>query len=253
MGAQLRLLFCVPDDRLLRILTRLSSPELTSTGATRLCDVCADVVVMSGAGIMLISDDRSQGSVCTTNPVSALIEDLQYTLGEGPCIDAYHHREPVLEPDLAGTMTGRWLAFSPPALAAGVRAVFGFPLQIGAARLGALNLYRDRPGPLNDDQHADALVLASVAARGVLALQADAPAGEIAAELDASGDFRLVVHQASGMIAAQLDVSIAEALIRLRAYAFAHDRPLTDVAKDVVSRRLRFDGRAPHDGLGGPV
>jgi hypothetical protein len=104
-----------------------------------------------------------------------------------------------------------------------------------------LNLYRDHPGPLSDDQHADALVMAGVAARAVLAIQAQAPAGALAAELEAGSGFHYVVHQASGMVAAQLEVSVGDALIRLRAYAFANDRPLTDAAQQVVSRRLRFD------------
>lgn len=223
----------------MRILRRLT--EMRSGGAARLCDVSVDVTGMSGAGIMLISANASQGSVCTTNQVSALIEDLQYTLGEGPCVDAYRQREPVLEPDLAGAPSERWLAFTPPAVEAGVRAVFGFPIQIGAACLGALNLYRDQPGELTHEQHADALVLAGVAARAVLDLQAGAPAGELAEALADSGNFRLVVHQASGMISAQLDVGVAEALVRLRAYAFANNRRITDVATDVVTRRLRFD------------
>src|SRR5579863_5310580 len=174
---------------------------------------------MSGAGIMLMSGDVPQGSVCTTNPVSDLIEQLQYGLGEGPCVDAYHQDRPVLEPDLAHPAKPRWLAFSGPALEAGARAVFGFPLQVGAARLGALNLYRDRRGPLSADQHADALVMADVAAQAVLMLQANAPPGKLAAELEKGADFQYVVHQASGMVAAQLGVTVGQALIRLRAYA----------------------------------
>ncbi len=83
---------------------------------------------------------------------------MQYTLGEGPCVDAYQKDMVVSEPDLADPETVRWLAFTPPALQAGVRAVFGFPLRVGTVRLGALNLYRDRPGPLGAEQHADALV-----------------------------------------------------------------------------------------------
>ena len=189
---------------------------------------------------MLLVSDASRGSVGTTNEVSALIEDLQYTLGEGPCVDAYRRRVPILEPDLAADWT-RWLAFSPPALEAGVRAVFGFPLQIGAARLGALNLYRDHPGPLTDDQHADALVLTSVATRAILALQAGARPGELADELDLEGEFHLVVHQASGMVAAQLDVSLSDALVRLRARAFATGRSVAEIARDVVERRARFE------------
>ncbi|MBA2608237.1 MAG: GAF and ANTAR domain-containing protein [Actinobacteria bacterium] len=199
---------------------------------------------MTGAGIMLMTDDVARGPVCSSNATSALVEQLQYDLVEGPCVDAYRHDWPTLEPDLAHPDTPRWLAFAPPAVAAGVRAIFGFPLQVGAVRLGALNLYRDRPGPLSDEQHADALVMADVAAQAILVLQADAAPGQLAAELEASADFQYVVHQATGMVAAQLEVSVAQALVRLRAHAFGNDRPLTDVARDVVARGLRFDARS---------
>ena len=199
---------------------------------------------MSGAGVMLMSGDVPRGSLCTTNKVSALIEQLQYDLGEGPCVDAHNQDRPVLEPDLAHPATPRWMAFSGPAVEAGVRAVFGFPLQVGAVRLGALNLYSDRPGALSDDQHADALVMADVAAQAVLVLQADAPPGKLAAELEAGADFHYVVHQASGQVAAQLDISVGQALIRLRGHAFGNNRPLREVAEDVVAGRLRFDARS---------
>ena len=231
-------------ERRERILERLLGRGRPELATTRLCEVCAEVTGMSGAGIMLMSGDVPRGSVCSTDEVSALIEDLQHALGEGPCIDAYEHDRPVLEPDLAHPSTPRWLAFTGPAVEAGVRAVFGFPLQVGAVRLGALNLYRDRLGPLSDDQHADALVMADVAAQAVLVLQANAPPGKLAAELEAGADFHYVVHQASGMVAAQLDVSVGQALIRLRAYAFGNDRPLAEVAEDVVARRLRFDAQS---------
>ncbi|MHB8670400.1 MAG: GAF and ANTAR domain-containing protein [Acidimicrobiales bacterium] len=230
----------MPGARMLRILENLRAAGDAGDGAAGLCEVCADVLAMTGAGIMLMSDDTPQGSVCNSNEVSALIEDLQYTLGEGPCVDAYTQACPVLEPDLADPMVTRWLAFSPAAVAAGVRAVFGFPLQVGAIRLGALNIYRDRPGALSEDQYADALVMAGVAVRSILAMQAHAPPGTVAAELEAGSDFRFVVHQASGMVSVQEGVGVGEALIRLRAHAFANDRSLTGVAEDVVARRLRF-------------
>ncbi len=231
-------------ERRLRILNLLAAggpPEL-ETG--RLCHVCAEATGMTGAGIMLMSGDVPRGSVCTTDDVSALIEQLQYDLVEGPCVDAYQQDRPVLEPDLALPTTPRWLAFSLPAVDAGVRAIFGFPLQVGAVRLGALNLYRDRPGGLTNDQHADALVMADIAAQAVLVLQANAAPGQLAVELEAGAEFQYVVHQASGMVAAQLEISVGQALIRLRAYAFGNDRPLTDVARDVVARRLRFDAES---------
>jgi GAF domain-containing protein len=230
----------VPGDRLLRILTQLRATDDSQSDPERLCEVCAGVLEMTGAGVMLMSGDVPRGSVCSSNDVSELIEDLQYTLGEGPCIDAYNQQRPVLEPDLADPEVPRWIGFTAPAVAAGARAIFGFPLQIGSVHLGALNLYRDQPGALTDEQYADALVVSEVAARGILDMQAHAPPGAIADELGDS-DFRFVVHQASGMVSVQLSISIAEALIRLRAYAFAHDRPLSEVAEEVVARRIRLE------------
>src|SRR5687768_437202 len=122
-------------DRLLRILAKLSSGSATEPDPARLCEVCADVSLMTGAGIMLMTGDTQQGSVCSSNAVSALIEELQFTLGEGPCVDAHMEDRPMLEVDLADPATPRWLAFAPPAVAAGARAVFGFPLRVGAVRI----------------------------------------------------------------------------------------------------------------------
>jgi len=232
------------SQRRLRILAQLNNSAAGDLEATRLCQVCAEVTGMSGGGIMLMSNDVPRGAVCTTDHVSALIEDLQFALGEGPCVDAFHLDAPVLEPDLAEPVTPRWLGFTGPAVEAGVRAVFGFPLQLGAVRLGALNLYRTEPGPLTDDQHADALVMADIAAQALLVLQADAPPGQLAASLEEGSDFQHVVHQASGMVSAQLEVTVGQALIRVRAYAFGNDRPLVKVAQDVVARRLRFDAQS---------
>lgn len=232
-------------DRLLRILAQLSSGGDAVPTAARLCDVCAEVAAMSGAGIMLMSGEMFEGSVCSSNEVSALIEDLQYTLGEGPCLDAYHRDRPVLEPDLADPGTPRWFAFTPRAVEAGARAVFGFPLQVGAIRLGALNLYRDQPGPLSEGQYVDALVLAGVAARSLLVMQAQAPPGALAPALEVGANFRFVVHQASGMVAVQLGVGVGEALVRLRAHAFGNERLLAEVAEEVVGRQLRFDDHIP--------
>jgi hypothetical protein len=234
-------------ERLLRILAQLSAGATAEPEAARLCEVCADVSLMTGAGIMLMSGDVQLGSVCSSNEVSALIEELQYTLGEGPCVDAYHQERPVLEPDLASA-SDRWVAFTPPAVAAGAKAIFGFPLQVGGIRLGALNLYRDQPGELSDEQYADALVLAGLAAQAVLAMQGHASPGKLATELEDGADFRFVVHQASGMVAVQLGVGVGEALVRLRAYAFADNRPLHDVAEAIVARKVRLDDHPPRRG-----
>ena len=239
----------MPGDRRVRILARLVGDAAPGLETARLCQVCAEVVGVTGAGITLLSGDVPQGSVCATDDVSTSLDRLQFELGEGPSLDAHHLGRPVLEPDLLHTQAPRWFALTGPAVDAGVRAVFAFPLRVGAIRLGALHLYRDQPGPLDDEQHADALVMAEVAAEVVLLLQADAPPGMLAAELEAGGEFPYVVHQACGMVAAQLDVTVGQALIRLRAHAFGAERPLGDVAADVVARRHRFD---PTDETGAP-
>jgi len=226
-------------DRLHRILVALAAGEDVWSSA-RLCGACPGIVGVNGAGVMLMSGDIPRGSLCTTDEVSQLIEELQYTLGEGPCVDAYQQDQVVAEPDLADPVRRRWPAFTPPALTAGVRAVFGFPLRAGTVHLGALNLYRDTPGPLTGDQHADALVVADVAARWVLEAQAGAPFDTVAEELEAGADFHFAVHNAAGIVSVQQDISVTEAFIRLRAFAFSSDRPLADVAHDVIARKLRL-------------
>jgi GAF domain len=226
-------------DRLRRVLAALSAGG-DGWSSARLCQACPQIVGVSGAGVMLMSGEIPRGSLCTTDAVSQLVEDLQYTLGEGPCVDAYRQDQVVAEPDLADPAGRRWPGFTPPALAAGVRAVFGFPLRAGTVRLGALNLYRDVPGPLTGEQHADALVVAEVAARWVLEAQAGAPPDTVAGELEAGADFHFAVHNAAGIVSVQEGISVTEALIRLRAHAFSSDRLLAEVAQDVIARRLRL-------------
>ena len=112
---------------------------------------------------------------------------------------------------------------------------------MGSTRLGALDLYTDRPGDLRPEQFSDAVAMADIAAHAILDLQADAAPGALASELDRGANLRSVVHQASGMVSVQLDVPVDDALARLRAHAFAVGRPIHDVAQDVVRRKLRLE------------
>jgi hypothetical protein len=226
-------------DRLARIVDRLAASGGSLSTPGPLCEVAAEIVDVTGAGVMVLTDGVPQASLCAIGPVSALIEELQFTLGEGPCVDAHQTGEVIAEPDLAAPVEFRWPAFTPQVLDAGARAIFGFPVRIGAARIGALNLYRDHSGQLSDDQHADALVMADVIARALLDLQANAEPGAVPVELNA--DIHGAVHQAAGMVSIQLNISVGDALVRLRAYAFGADRSLVEVAQEVVARRFRFD------------
>jgi len=230
------------------MLRRLAAAHNTGSMTTLLCELCADTTQLSGAEITLASAGDLYGSLCHSDDISASLGELQYELGEGPAVDAVRLGRSVLEPDLADPVTVRWVAFSGPATQAGARAVFSFPLQLGSARLGALNLYRGRPGPLLVEQHAHALFMAQVATEAVLAVQAGAEPGRLACELEVGAHFHYAVQQAAGMVAVQLGVTIADALIRVRAFAFGSGRPLADVAREIVERRLHFDVRDDHDG-----
>lgn len=205
-----------------------------------LCLACTDVLGVTGAGLMLISGDKSLGCIGVSDDIAAAVEEVEYTLGEGPCIAAYNDKIPVFDPDLNDDGE-RWPEFRQGALAAGVVAAFGFPLLVDRVCIGALNLYRDRAGSLTERQVGDALVAADVASRTVLTWQADAPPGMVAWQLEAVPNHRVEVHQAAGRISVQAAVSVDDALVLLRAYAFSRSRPISDVARDVAEGRLRLD------------
>lgn len=225
--------------RLARVVAELAVGE--TDPQTSLCSASAGVVRVSGAGVVLILRGRALGNVCASDPMTETVEEVQYTLGEGPCVDAFNSRAPVLAPDLAGPDMIRWPGFREGALEAGVRAAFGFPMFVGSVCIGALNLYNDRTGALTDDQFADAVVVAHVAGRAVMGWQSVAGPGSLAWQLEHVDAHRAVVHQAAGMASVQGAVSVGDALMLLRAYAFAEDRPISAVAADVVGGGLRFE------------
>jgi hypothetical protein len=205
--------------------------------------LCAAVLAqlddISGAVLAVMTALPARGTRYISDATSARVDELQFALGEGPCRDAFEHGRPVLVPDLAAREYAlRWPAFTGAAVAAGARALFAFPLRIGAIRIGVLELYRDRPGPLADDDVGEVLVFADTATLLLLAEDhADAANWQAQAELD----HRAVVHQATGMIMVQLNSTMAAAFARLQAHAYAESRPLAEIADDVVNRRLRFD------------
>lgn len=236
-----RRLCIVASDRLLAIFTLLSRREGTRPRAGSLCAVAAEFTNLSGAGIALVSTGRQYTSLCTSNTVARKLMDLEFTVGEGPCVDACLSEFAIDEADLIASNDRRWVAYAPSATDAGAHAVFGFPVRIGAIRLGALSLYRDRPGPLNPSQLSDAYLMASVIGRAVLAMQAGAPPEMLAIELEQEATFDFSVHQAAGMVAVQGSMTVGDALVALRAHAFATNTALSELAVRVVIRQTSFD------------
>lgn len=205
------------------------------------CRACTEALRVDGTAVSVFAD-AGRELVCATDETVAKLDEAQYTLGEGPYIDAQTAEAPVLVPDLTRSEGARWPAFTPSALEMGVHALFGFPLQLGAIRIGVLALYRRSSGPLERRELAAALRATDVAAWMLIRQEGD----DRVADSDAQGWeespwVRIEVSQATGMIMAQLGVSAEEAFARLRAYAFAQERRVGDVAADVVAKRLRFD------------
>jgi hypothetical protein len=232
----------VPTDRLGLVLAAMASVDGDApTVVDRVCVAAVALLSLSGAGISLMADGQLRGSAGVSEPGIGAIQELQLELGEGPGVDAWTSDAPVLEPNLAQPGTLRWPSFARAAEGAGVRAVFAFPVQTGAIRIGVLMLYRDRAGPLAAEERALGLVLADVAAQVVLAVQAGAPPDTVHELLAGEPAHWAEVHQATGMASAQLEVPIDEAFVRLRGHAFAHGRSLRDVARDVVSRTLTLE------------
>ena len=231
----------VKADRVAEILAEVQGSAAEGGGlADRLVRVGRDAMDVTGVGLSLMTGSGPSAVVAATDGSARVIEELQFSLGEGPCVDSVKTGLPVLHPDLSQTASQLWPGFTTGALDAGVAAVFAFPLQVGAITLGALDLSRESVGPLKDPDLREAVALSAAATALLLHLQMVSEPGDVHADLADSLVDRSVVHQASGMVAVQLEADLADALTVLRARAFASGRPIVEVAREVVARKLRF-------------
>jgi GAF domain-containing protein len=203
-----------------------------------LCRPFVDAFPMSGAVISTLGDPLGSQTVCASDPVAARIDEIQIDLGEGPSWSAMRSRQPVLEDDRQ-RRSGDWPAAHEALERLPIGALFAFPLHVGDLDLGSLDLYSTTRTRLTRAQIDDVAALASIVARQVLrrALAHLADSGDWEDPTDGRYS-RREVHQATGMVAAELGVDVDEALIVLRAHAFACGRTVRDVAHDVVERRL---------------
>ncbi len=229
--------------RLLKILKAVGADDELDTAIypLRVCAAAVELLGVTGAGVTLMAKSHL-GAVWASDPLAQTAEDVQFSLGEGPALDAHFLGSPSMEPELAET-SGRWPFFSPKVYEMGVRAVFSFPLQVGVIHLGALNLIRTESGMLAAGRLADALILADVATMHLIDLQAE---GSLHWPMSDRFAERARVHQATGMVAAQIGSDMTTALARLRGHAFASDVDLFQVAEEVIARRLRLADQPDH-------
>jgi hypothetical protein len=235
----------VDGSRPARIWNLVAEQAASRSGQVSAADVCTAAVAaveVTGAWLSAARYAEAGHLIRVTDDASEQLAELQLTLGEGPSLDVATDGGMVLASDLATAEYGRrWPAFAPAAVAAGALAVFVLPLRIGAIRAGVLGLYRDRPGPLSTFQLGDALTFADTATLLLLGAQETAdPGAGPGGQPRGLALHRAEIDQATGMLTEQLGVSIADAFVRLRTYAYTHDLRLIDVSRDIVARRLRL-------------
>lgn len=220
------------------VTARLALSDAGWAGAV--CAVAAELLD-AGMAITLRTDTRTEELVAASGTWAAGLEETQYTVGEGPGVDAFTTGGPVLVADLADNV-GRWPMFTDTARAEGVTAVFAFPMQVGAIRLGTVDIYRRTAGFLTTAALGDAAILVDLATmmvlrRGVTAVVDDDPLPD---DEPAGGSYQ-DVHVATGMLAVQLRIGLQDASARLRAHAFSTGRPLLEVSRDVLAQRIPLD------------
>jgi hypothetical protein len=227
--------------RVAQILSSVVAAESDLTSLPhRLVMAATSALPVTGVGLALMTDKGPAGTVAISDGPAATMEELQFTLGEGPCVDSSTSGRPVLVPDLRSMGPSRWPAFTAGALEAGIRAVFAFPLRVGGIRLGVLDLYRDHTGELDSADLSEALSFADAATSILVHLQRMSLENPSDPGLEVIED-RAEVHQATGVISVQLGSDMGEALVRLRARAYASERPILDLARDVLEGSVRFD------------
>ena len=229
--------------------------------ADRLCRVCVELLPVDAASLSLSLSGQQRGTLGSDTPSSRLLDELQFTYGEGPCLDAVADDRPVLVADLTGVQD-RWPLYAGAVLAAGVSAVFALPVRLSGQAVGALDLYRGARGPLSRQSVAGGLLAAELAALPLLDLLAAHGRWSATGQQDdgwtqlASLD-RVEVYQATGMIMGALGVDGTEALVRLRAYAFVAGLPVGEAAWAIVERQVALTGpdwqddQQGRDGTGG--
>jgi len=201
---------------------------------------------IDAAAISLVFDGANSGTLGSSSASARIYDELQFTLGEGPCLDSVSRRIPILVVDLANPDEARWPAYAPAMLAHQIRGVYAIPVVVAGEFVGALDLFRAQPRPLRGEDLTGAVAAAELAGvplldllNGDLQAAITDPQSNAWAELNTLS--RAEVSQATGMLVAQLEVEPAVALVLLRAHAYSTGRSATDVARDILARRLKLE------------
>jgi hypothetical protein len=201
---------------------------------------------ITGASISVLDNERWQSTVGTSDSLAAQLDELQFDLGEGPRWECLKTARPVLVPHVDPTSGASWPMFDMAVRALEVGALFAFPLHVGAAVVGVVDMYRSTPGTLDRAAIGRATAIADGIALRAVRLAVGGADNDRSLDTSRNPAMRREVHQATGMILIQLDTSATEAFSRLRAHAFSSGRSMLDVSRDVLAHRIDF-GELPEE------
>jgi hypothetical protein len=216
----------------------LDALERSAETPSGFCRPFLDVLPVSGASVSTVGDLLGSETLSASDELAARLDELQFDLGEGPCWDAVNSGRPVLEPDVRSLPRSTWPAFADAILHADISSIFAFPLAVGPLRMGAVDLYSIAPVELDRRQTKQADAMAAVVGRHVLRQALNA----VGRDADDAGNAfsRRLIHQATGVVLAQLDLSADDARLVIHGHAFAASRSMKEVAQDILDGRLNF-------------
>lgn len=225
------------DDALTEAALALSA---AAENGSPLCLSFLSALPVAHAAISTLGAPFGSETVCASDSQAARLDELQIDFGAGPCWDALSTRAPVVDADLREPTESGWPLLRAAIRDTGIRSLYAFPLALGALNVGAVDLYATTPAALDPPLIARASALADLAAAHV--------ARQVIGRLPAADDddtdparySRREIHQATGMIIAQMRVNAEDAQALLHAHAFTLGRPVREVAADVVARRIKF-------------
>jgi hypothetical protein len=246
-----------PEEMRAELGAAIRGASSVPMAADQLCHACVDLLEVDGASLSVIHAGSSPATVGASGDLSRRLDELQFSLGEGPCLDSVRHGEPVLVADLDDHPEQRWPALRSALLDSGINAVFALPVRVATDHIGALDLFRRERGSLTDGELAGGLLAAELAAVPLL--------DSLSVEVDWYGGGhtddgweqldsleRTEVYQATGMLVSAQNVRATDALIRLRTYAAAHGMTASEVAWAIVERRLPLDSDDWRRDIGSP-
>ena len=232
----------VPTQKVGELLTTFARTLVTDYPLEdmldKLCREIVEVLSVTGAGVMLEDESGDLRFVAASDGTVRQIETLQIELGEGPCLSAYRTGQVVTVPDL--TADEQFGTFSPRASGIGMAGVQSFPLATSEECVGALNLYTAAPASIDAADTEVGLLLADVCTTYVVNAQTLAASYKLAGQLQRALDSRVVIEQAKGMLAEQLQVTVDQAFEAMRRHARSNGRKLHDVATEVVEGSLKL-------------